>query len=212
MTDRFYANGTIARFNSSNVFQMWIVAPLNNTLAPVPTNTVVNMSTDGTKSVYVNNTLTAIYYPPTNINSTQLENFTGILYKEFASALNTRIYYRNGSSGIQFTNGTFVWRQAPISFFVPFYLSFNFTDGSNITTWADGKQVVEYPPLPESATEFQKAVAIQRRVRYALNNTEIQFFFNQTIAEFRNGSFFGYIVPPKNFLINVDTTFNTDGS
>jgi hypothetical protein len=53
---------------------------------------------------------------------------------------------------------------------------------------------------------------MQRRVRYATNNTEVQFFFNQTVAEFRNGSFFRYIVPPKNFLFNVDTTFNSDGS
>lgn len=47
MTDRFFFNGTVARFNSSNAFQSWIVAPVNNTLAPVVPNTVVNISFTG---------------------------------------------------------------------------------------------------------------------------------------------------------------------
>lgn len=81
-----------------------------------------------------------------------------------------------------------------------------------MTAFANGNQIIEYPPPQETDTEFQKATAMQRRVRYAANNTEVQFFFNQTVAEFRNGSFFRYIVPPKNFLFNVDTTFNSDGS
>jgi len=95
---------------------------------------------------------------------------------------------------------------------VPFFLSFNFSDNSNITTWNDGKSVTDYPPPPETATEYQKAVALQRRVKYANNNTEIQYFFNQTVAEFRNGSFFGYIMQPKNFLVTADSIYNTDGS
>ena len=85
----------------------------------------------------------------------------------------TRNFYRNGSSGVKFTNGTFIWTKAPISIFVPFFLSFNLSDGSNVTTWDDGRQVVEYPPPLDSATDYQKAVALQRRVRNLQNNTEI---------------------------------------
>lgn len=70
MTDRFYVNGTAARFNQNNVFQIWLVAPVNNTLAPVPSNTVVSVTSSGIKQIFVNNTLIASYYPPTNINST----------------------------------------------------------------------------------------------------------------------------------------------
>jgi hypothetical protein len=71
MSDMFYVNGTVARFNSSMMFQSWIVPPINNTLAPVPTDTVVNINAkSNVKFVYVNNTLVAAYYPPTNINST----------------------------------------------------------------------------------------------------------------------------------------------
>jgi len=69
MTDRFYVNGTAARFNQNNVFQIWLVAPVNNTLAPVPANTV-SVTSSGIKQIFVNNTLIASYYPPTNINST----------------------------------------------------------------------------------------------------------------------------------------------
>jgi hypothetical protein len=79
----------------------------------------------------------------------------------------TRIYYRNGSSGIKYANGNFIWTKLPTSFFVPFFLSFNFSDNSNITTWDDGKSVVDYPPPSDTATDFQKAIALQRRVRYA---------------------------------------------
>jgi len=99
-----------------------------------------------------------------------------------------------------------------MSFYVPFNTDFNATDGTTTTAWADGKLVIEYPPPLDTAPEFQRATAMQRRVRYAVNNTEVQFFFNQTVAEFRNGTFFRYIVPPKNFLINIDNQFNPDGS
>lgn len=99
--DRFYVNGTAARFNSANAFQLWIVPPVNNTFAPVPANTVITYATNGTKIVTVNNVMTAAYYPPPTIISSQIENFTGVLYKEFAPAQNqTRIYFRNGSSGV----------------------------------------------------------------------------------------------------------------
>jgi len=71
MSNVFYYNGTSARFNSSNMFQSWIVPPVNNTLATVPTDTVVKISSkDNIKLVYVNNTLVAAYFPPLNINST----------------------------------------------------------------------------------------------------------------------------------------------
>jgi hypothetical protein len=61
---------------------------------------------------------------------------------------------------------------------VPFFISFNFSDNSTITTWDDGKSVIEYHPPPETATEYERAVALERRVKFAQNNTEIQYFFN----------------------------------
>jgi len=70
MSNMFYVNGTVARFNSSMMFQSWIVPPINNTLAPVPTDTFVNFNPkSNVKYVYVYNTLVAAYYPPTDINS-----------------------------------------------------------------------------------------------------------------------------------------------
>jgi hypothetical protein len=80
MTDVFYRNGTAARFNESNMFQFWIVAPVNNTLLPVPTDTTVKYTAEGIKQVFYNGILASSFYPPTNINTTQMENFTGILY------------------------------------------------------------------------------------------------------------------------------------
>jgi len=52
VTQRFYLNGTAASFDSNNIFQQWLVAPVNGTLAPVPTGNVVNVATDGTKTVF----------------------------------------------------------------------------------------------------------------------------------------------------------------
>jgi len=52
ITERFYFNGTAARFDSNNTFQQWIVAPVNNTQAPAPTAIYVDVSTDGTKTIY----------------------------------------------------------------------------------------------------------------------------------------------------------------
>jgi hypothetical protein len=69
MTNRFYVNGTAARFNQNDVFEIWLVAPFNNTLAPVPANTVVNVTSSGIKQIFVNNTLIASYYPHNDINS-----------------------------------------------------------------------------------------------------------------------------------------------
>lgn len=118
---RFYYNGTAAKFDSNNVFQLWLVPPVNNTFAPIPTNTVVTYDTIGTKIVTVNNVVIAEFYPPPTASSSQIDNSTGVLYKEFAPLLNlTRVFYRNGSSGVQFNNGTFIWTRPPVAFFVPF--------------------------------------------------------------------------------------------
>ena len=84
-----------------------------------------------------------------------------------------------------------MWTIPPTSFYVPFSVIINFAnDGSNVTLWDDGKMQVDYPPPLESASDYQKATAMKRRVTF--NNTEVQFFFNQTVAEFRNGIFYGY--------------------
>jgi len=65
-----------------------------------------------------------------------------------------------------------------MSYYVPFTKTFNTTDGTTTTSWIDGKIVIEYPPPLDTAPDFQRATAMQRRVKYALNNTEVQFFFN----------------------------------
>lgn len=43
------------------------------------------------------------------------------------------------------------------------------------------------------------------------NTTQYQYF-NGSVAQFNNGSFFAFTVPPKSFYVTSDTRINPDGS
>jgi len=121
-------------------------------------------------------------------------------------ASQTRFHYRNGSVGIEWFNGTKSWLVAPSSYFVP-YIQDVLSDGSKTTVWDDGKYIYDNVFPPETASEFEKATAI-RRVDGFANKTEIVTYFNGSVAENRNGSFYRFITPPKSFYIEMKTKMN----
>lgn len=77
-------------------------------------------------------------------------------------------------------------------------------DGTKKTEWDDGRYIDEFVKPRETATEFEKATAIERKVGFS-NNTEIVTYFNGSVVENRNGSFFKFIVAPKSFYIEIKT-------
>jgi hypothetical protein len=212
MIDRFYLNGTVARFNASGAFQLWLVAPVNNTLATFPTGLNITVGQDGSKTV-VSGLITTFYSPPLNMNSSQIENATGILYQQKDSILNqTRTYYRNGSASVVFwSNNSLAWIVAPTAIFVPYQVSVNPVDGSTTTRWADGRTSVVFKEPSPDTPDFERYTAMSRNETFP-NGTNVQTFFNGTVAEWRNGSFFGYRVPPKFLIVKIDYSFNPDGS
>jgi len=121
----------------------------------------------------------------------------------------TRINYRNGSVGIEWFNGTKSWLIPPVSYFIPF--TETIVNGQKWTTWDDGTYINNIAFPEETATEFNKATAIQRVNGFA-NRTEIITYYNGSVAEYRNGIFYNFIIPPKDFYIEMKTQLNPDGS
>ncbi len=212
LTDRFYLNGTVARFNGTGDFLVWIVPPKNNTLFAAPTTVTVTYGEDGSKTV-TSGPLTTFYSAPLNVNSSQIENATGILYQEKDSEINvTRTFFRNGSASVLFwNNNTFRWMVAPKQFFIPFVETINTEDGSKTTSFADGRSVTEFKEPTDTTPDFERYTAMSRSEKFP-NGTTVQSYFNGTVAEMRNGTFFGYRVAPKFFMVKIDTVFNSDGS
>jgi hypothetical protein len=82
---------------------------------------------------------------------------------------------------------------------VPFYSKVN-EDGTNSTFWDDGRYIYDYLSAPQNATEFEKATAPCKEEGFP-NKTSIISYFNGTVAEFRDGSFYAFIIPPKSYFI-----------